>query len=140
QAPWQPASATGRCAPSNRRSHCRRCNRRACPGGHAALSSHAMTNSARRPLMQRVLRIVFGFAIVLLIAAGPPLYNMHVNRTYRNFRVVKPGILYRSGQLTHEGLQRLIHDHGFRTVISLRDAYTPGEPPPDLDEEEYCLK
>jgi tyrosine-protein phosphatase SIW14 len=86
------------------------------------------------------LRIVLGCGIFAMIAFIPPLYNRYVNRTYRNFRVVRPGVLYRSGQLTREGLERLIHDHGIRTVIALRDSYPAGKPPPDWDEEEYCLK
>src|SRR5262249_25558408 len=36
--------------------------------------------------------------------------------------------------------KRVLHDYGIRTVITLRDAYNKGEPPPDLAEEEYCLK
>ncbi|MFL5342138.1 MAG: fused DSP-PTPase phosphatase/NAD kinase-like protein [Gemmataceae bacterium] len=90
--------------------------------------------------MRRVLPVVFGLGIALMIAACPPLYNLYVQRTYRNFRVVRPGVLYRSGQLTLEGLQQLIHDHGIRTVISLRDSYVAVQPPPDLGEEEYCRK
>ncbi len=90
--------------------------------------------------MRQVLRVVLGFSIVTIIAAVPPLYNQYVNRTYRNFRVVRPGVLYRSGQLTCDGLERLIHDHGIRTVIALRDSYPPGKPPPGWDEEQYCLK
>ena len=90
--------------------------------------------------MQQVVRVISGFGIFAMIAIVPPVYNMHVNRTYRNFRVVRPGILYRSGQLTREGLAQLIHDHGIRTVIALRDSYPPGKPPPDWDEEQFCLK
>jgi protein tyrosine/serine phosphatase len=90
--------------------------------------------------MRQAVRVVLGFGIFAMIAIVPPVYNMHVNRTYRNFREVRPGILYRSGQLTREGLQQVIHDHGIRTVIALRDSYPPGKPPPDWDEEQFCLK
>jgi tyrosine-protein phosphatase SIW14 len=46
-------------------------------------------------------------------------------------------VLYRSGQLSRDGLKRAIHDYGLKTVITLRDPREPGEPPPDADEE-YC--
>ena len=83
--------------------------------------------------MVRLARILFSLAIVALIAVAPLLYNMHVNRTYRNFRVVRRGVLYRGGQFSHDGLERIIHDHGIRTVITLRDANYPGDPPPDAE-------
>jgi protein tyrosine/serine phosphatase len=90
--------------------------------------------------MRPFVRLTFGCAIAALVVTAPLLYRVYVERTFRNFRVVRPGVLYRSGQLTHDGLVRMIHDHGIRTVISLRDSYVPGLPPPDRDEEEFCLK
>ena len=36
------------------------------------------------------------------------------------------------------GLQRVIHDYGIKTVVSLRDAEYPNDPPPDQAEEDYC--
>jgi protein tyrosine phosphatase (PTP) superfamily phosphohydrolase (DUF442 family) len=58
----------------------------------------------------------------------------------KNFRVVRPDILYRSGQMTLDGLKRAIHEYGIRTVVSLRDARVSGEPAPDAAEEEYCTR
>ena len=58
----------------------------------------------------------------------------------RNFHIVREGVLYRSGQISVEGLQRLVHDYQIKTVITLRDAQRPGDPPPDLAEEEWCRK
>ncbi len=55
----------------------------------------------------------------------------------RNFGVVEEGVLYRSGQLTPAGLDRVLSEHLCRTVVSLR-------PPRDAEsnaagwEEEVC--
>lgn len=40
--------------------------------------------------------------------------------------------------MTLEGLGRTSHDLQIRTVVSLRDGSNPGDPPPDLDEENWC--
>jgi tyrosine-protein phosphatase SIW14 len=79
-------------------------------------------------------------AIIVGLIVGPVLFASHQQKQMKNFRVVREGILYRSGQMTLEGLKRAIHDYGIRTVISLRDAHIPGDPPPDKAEEEYCSK
>jgi protein tyrosine/serine phosphatase len=90
--------------------------------------------------MPRFIAWFFGICIALLIALGPPSYHVYLNRTYRNFRTVRPGVLYRAGQMSRMGLEREIHDHGIRTVITLRDSDIPGQLPPDWEEEEYCRK
>jgi protein tyrosine/serine phosphatase len=51
---------------------------------------------------------------------------------------VTPGVLYRAGQLSQAGLERVIQDYGIRTIITLRDANVPGMVPPDQAEETYC--
>src|SRR5262245_13868615 len=82
------------------------------------------------------------FALRLLLVAGfivgPVLFANYQQKQMKNFRVVQDGVLYRSGQMTLDGLRRAVHDYGIRTVISLRDARTPGETPPDAAEEEFC--
>lgn len=90
--------------------------------------------------MSRHLQIVWGIGIVSLLIGGPLGYMSYRNRNFRNFRTVEPGILYRSGQLTQDGLERIVHDYGIRTVITLRDADEPGKRPPDWREEQYCRK
>jgi tyrosine-protein phosphatase SIW14 len=57
---------------------------------------------------------------------------------YRNFHVVREGVLYRSGQLHVDGLRRLVHDYGIKTVVTLRYAPDPKGLPPDLKEERFC--
>src|SRR5262249_15143284 len=77
---------------------------------------------------------------IAVLVAGPIAFAHHRQNQTRNFRVVREGVLYRSGQTTVTGLERLVDDYGFRTVVSLRDANVPGATPPDLKEEEFCRK
>lgn len=56
----------------------------------------------------------------------------------RNFRAVERGVLYRSGQMSTSGLQRVIKEYGIRSVISLRDARDPEQSPPDEVERTIC--
>jgi tyrosine-protein phosphatase SIW14 len=79
-----------------------------------------------------------GIGTVLLLIAGPVAYAVHQENEMRNFHTVKPGVLYRSGQMTLAGLKRAVHDHGIKTVVTLRDSDPPGEPAPDRGEEKWC--
>jgi tyrosine-protein phosphatase SIW14 len=88
--------------------------------------------------MPRSLRVLLGTIVILLVVGGPLAYSHYRQLHARNFRVVEPGVLYRSGQMSIAGLRRAIHDHGITTVITLRDAVFPNDPPPDLAEEEFC--
>jgi tyrosine-protein phosphatase SIW14 len=88
--------------------------------------------------MPRSLSYLFAALIAGLILGGPLVYAKYRHRALRCFHVVEEGVLYRSGQLTLDGLKRLIHDRGIKCVVTLRDAAQPGQPPPDLEEEQYC--
>jgi tyrosine-protein phosphatase SIW14 len=90
--------------------------------------------------MTRSLQTLVGVALVLLMVVGPVLLARHQEADTRNFRVVREGVLYRSGQMSLAGLKRVVHDYGIRTVVTLRDSYDPHRPPPDLAEEEYCAE
>ncbi len=80
-----------------------------------------------------------GIVIIATVLIGLPVaYASYQRANHRNVRVVTPGVLYRSGQLSQAGLKRLIHDHGIRTVVSLRDTYIEGVSPPDAAEAEFC--
>ncbi len=86
----------------------------------------------------RKLNIV-GILIIAGVLVGLPVaFASYQKANHRNIRVVTPGVLYRSGQLSQAGLQRLIHDHGIRTVVSLRDTYVEGVSPPDAAEADFC--
>jgi protein tyrosine/serine phosphatase len=88
--------------------------------------------------MARLLTTVLGILVVLALITGPVGYALHEQRQMRHFRVVRDGVLYRSGQMTLDGLRRVQHDYLIRTVITLRDKRAPGQSPPDLAEEHYC--
>ena len=85
--------------------------------------------------MRTVVRGVFGLLIAGLLVGGPVGYAAYRKAHLRNFRVVREGVLYRSGQLSLQGLKNMVNDHGIRTVISLRDATGPAD-----EEEDYCRK
>ena len=83
--------------------------------------------------MSRSTHIAFGCLIALLIVGGPTGYAYYRQNQLRNLKVVDNEVLYRSGQLTLTGLKQAIHDHGIKTVITLR----PAEPGTE-QEEAYC--
>jgi tyrosine-protein phosphatase SIW14 len=88
--------------------------------------------------MVRSVRFILGMFITLTLIGGPIGYA-HFRQAYsRNFRVVREDVLYRSGQMSIAGLKCAIHDHGIKTVVTLRDSLYSDNPPPDLEEEEYC--
>jgi protein tyrosine/serine phosphatase len=88
--------------------------------------------------MPRWLQSLFAVLIGALLIGAPIVYARFHAKQDRNLVAVREGILYRSGQLSLTTLQRVIRDHGIKTVITFRDAATPGERPPDQDEEDYC--
>jgi tyrosine-protein phosphatase SIW14 len=89
--------------------------------------------------MPRVVAYGLGVFIVILLIGGPIAFNHYHQSQVRHLRVVRDSVLYRSGQLSLDGLKRVVHDYGIKTVITLRDAHYQGDPPPDLAEEAYCL-
>jgi protein tyrosine/serine phosphatase len=90
--------------------------------------------------MPRWLQYTFAALLVSVIVGAPLVYARYRHNRLRNFHVVRDGVLYRSGQLSKNGLIRVLHDYGIKTVVTLRSGKLPGELPPDLAEEEYCKK
>ena len=88
--------------------------------------------------MPRSLQWCLGFLIAGLLIGAPYVYAVRAQERFRNFRVMKEGVLYRSGQMTLPGLKQIIHDYGIKTVVTLRDASGAGEGSPDGAEEVYC--
>jgi protein tyrosine/serine phosphatase len=84
--------------------------------------------------MTRVLQVALGVLIVLGLIAAPVYFAVRQQAQTRNFRVVRPGLLYRAGQMTKDGLRRIFNDYRIKTVINLRDGLTPR----DREEEEFC--
>jgi hypothetical protein len=85
-------------------------------------------------IMSRIVQVAVGSLIVLTLIVSPAVYAVRQQAQMRNFRVVRPGVLYRSGQMTKTGLQHAINDYHIRTIISLRD----GQSERDRAEEEFC--
>jgi tyrosine-protein phosphatase SIW14 len=90
--------------------------------------------------MPRWLQFSFAGFIAVLLVGVPCVYARYCCKTLRNFHVVRDGVLYRSGQLSLDGLARVVHDYRIKTVVSLRDAHITGNQPPDQSEEEWCVK
>jgi protein tyrosine/serine phosphatase len=80
-------------------------------------------------------------ALVFLLVAGLPfLYADLRHDTYRNFRVVEEGVVYRSGQMNRAGFERVCREKGIRTVVKLRESERekPADVASDAAEEAYC--
>jgi tyrosine-protein phosphatase SIW14 len=77
-----------------------------------------------------------GVVIVAALVAAPVVLAVRLRKETRNFRVVREGVLYRSGQMSLAGLRRVVHDYGIRAVVNLRDGTTPA----DRAEEKFCNK
>jgi protein tyrosine/serine phosphatase len=88
--------------------------------------------------MPRFLSYVLTILLLLLLFGGPLIHWHYRQAHIRNFRMVREGVLYRSAQMSLAGLKQVVHDHDIKTVITLRDAANPNDPPPDLAEEQYC--
>jgi tyrosine-protein phosphatase SIW14 len=88
--------------------------------------------------MPRPIRNLLGVLIVLVLVVTPVAGAFRFLAMKRNFRPVRDGVLYRSGQMNKRGLERTIYDYGIKTVVSLRDSYDPSLPPPDQEEETIC--
>ncbi len=82
-------------------------------------------------------QFVLAATVSAVVFATPLVFAMHRNNQLRNFRVVEDGVLYRSGQLTPAGLDRVIHDYGIKSVVTLRTTRTAALPP-DTWEEGVC--
>lgn len=84
------------------------------------------------------MRGVSAVLVAFAIAAIPTAYASHRLTTWRHFRVVREGRLYRSGQLSRDALQEVIREHGIKTVICLRSLSREGDPHLKNDEELWC--
>ena len=89
--------------------------------------------------MFRSSSVILSLLVVLLIVGGPMLYRIEKYRTFRNFRIVEEGKVYRSGQMSPAGFERVCREYGIRTVIKLREASEkPADIAADEAEEAYC--
>jgi tyrosine-protein phosphatase SIW14 len=90
--------------------------------------------------MRRSLQTLVGVVVIALLIAGPVAFAFHQQAQMRNFRVVREGVLYRSGQMTVAGLRRVVHDYGIRTVVTLRDVLDGPPGLEDREEERFCAR
>ena len=67
--------------------------------------------------MRKLLLPILAIAFVVAAPAGYAGYRAY---HFRNLRVVQPGLLLRSGQLSPYGLHRTWHEFGVGTIVTLR--------------------
>jgi tyrosine-protein phosphatase SIW14 len=84
--------------------------------------------------MSRPWQVGAGTVVVVALIVGPVIFAEREVAHKRNFRVVREGVLYRSGRMTKGALQRVLNDYGIRTVVCLRDGTTAA----DRGEEAFC--
>jgi protein tyrosine/serine phosphatase len=91
--------------------------------------SNKPASRVRGPILNRIVAAgVFVVFVATLIVVPFTYYRDRYTQTKR-FRVVADGILYRSGQLTAEGLDEVVSRYGIRTIINLQNE----EPDPLLE-------
>jgi tyrosine-protein phosphatase SIW14 len=88
--------------------------------------------------MSRGWQVLLGMSVVVGLIVGQVVLAFHQLKQMREFRVVREGVLYRSGQMRRPGLRRVLHDYGIRTIITLRDKAVSGTPKLDQEEEDFC--
>jgi hypothetical protein len=96
--------------------------------------------------MTGVVRWSLVATLIGLIVVAPVVYFRYIYDTSKRLRVVDPGRLYRSGQMTAAGFADAVERYHLRTIINVQDEF----PDPDLDlsfwsrrtikESELCQK
>ena len=79
------------------------------------------------------LRWTLGVTIAVSVFAIPILHYRSVYAHAKRLRVVVPGQVYRSGQLTADGLTEAVQRYQLRTVVNLQDEF----PDPDLSQSYF---
>lgn len=81
---------------------------------------------------------IVGLVLAAGVALVPALHRRERTVGFRNFRVVTPGVLYRSGQMTPAGFARVAREYEVGTVVSLRETKDDSGTLADQFEEDYC--
>lgn len=81
---------------------------------------------------------ILGLFVIFAVALIPVLHRRERTLGFRNFRVVDPGVLYRSGQMTPAGFSRIAKEYQIGTVISLRETKDDSGTLADQFEQDYC--
>jgi len=53
---------------------------------------------------------ILGLLVLVVVILIPTYVSKYQQKQYRNFRVVKSGVLYRSGQMTPIGLKKVVDE------------------------------
>ena len=78
--------------------------------------------------MAVVARWLMGVALAAVLVAVPFVHFRAEYAHHKRLRVVAPDILYRSGQMTAEGVRYAVARYRFRTIINCQNEF----PDPDL--------
>jgi tyrosine-protein phosphatase SIW14 len=89
--------------------------------------------------MRRIAQLAFGLLIACLVIGGPFAYASRNLKQLRNFKILVPGQVYRSGVANPVMLKKTIGDYGIKSVVSLRDA-REGASTDQYDAEEYTVR
>lgn len=88
--------------------------------------------------MTTTIRAMLIAGLFFLIVGVPSRYAMMQRASLRNFRVVEPKAIFRSGLMSPAGLERTIREQGIRTVVTLR-AEEDGTLKHEVDRAEEAL-
>ena len=80
--------------------------------------------------MSAVTRLILGMLIATMVLVVPVVHYRWTYTHAKRLRVVTPGVLYRSGELTASGFIEAFERFKIRTIVNLQDEY----PDPDLPE------
>ncbi len=86
--------------------------------------------------MARAVRWALVTVVVAIVAVAPVVYFRSLYAYAKRLRVIDPGRVYRSGQMTAEGLADAVRRYGIRTVVNVQDEF----PDPDLDVTFWTLQ
>src|SRR5438105_10169763 len=78
--------------------------------------------------MSVYVRWTLGLLVAMLVTVVPVVHYRWVYTHAKRLRVVTPGVLYRSGELTSPGFEEAVRLFHIRTIINLQDEY----PDPDV--------
>ena len=79
--------------------------------------------------MASITRWLAAAALAVGLIVTPIVWFRCVYDTHKRLRVVEPGRLYRSGQMTAKGFADAVESYRLRTIINVQDEY----PDPDID-------
>src|SRR5437867_1534194 len=78
--------------------------------------------------MSRSLRWTLGLVLASLVVGVPAIHYRWVYTHSKRLRIVEPGVLYRSGEMTADGFTEAFSRYHFKTIVNLQDEY----PDPNL--------